>query len=82
MNLVLALVVLAHGVGHVLFLAPTIRMTNWADQTGHSWVLTPILGDTATQLIGGIIWIATIGLFVTGVGGFLSGQDWWRARPS
>jgi hypothetical protein len=79
MNVVLALVVLAHGIGHVLFLAPTVRFANWADQTGHSWLVTPLLGDMATQLVGGLIWIATIALFVAGAGGFLGGQDWWRA---
>jgi hypothetical protein len=79
MNVLLALVVLAHGIGHVLFLAPTIRLASWADQSGHSWLMTPLLGDMPTQVVGGAIWIATIGLFVAGVGGFLTGQDWWRA---
>jgi hypothetical protein len=79
MNVLLAIVVLAHGIGHVLFLAPTIRFARWADQTGHSWVLTPSIGDTATQVVGGLVWIATIVLFVGGVGGFMTGQDWWRA---
>jgi hypothetical protein len=78
MNVLLALVVLFHGLGHVLFLGPTIRLANWADQTGHSWLVTPVLGDTATVLVGGTIWIATIALFLGGVGGFLAGQDWWR----
>jgi hypothetical protein len=75
----LAIVVLAHGVGHVLFLAPTIRLANWAGQTGHSWLLTPTGGESVTQVVGGIIWVVTMILFVAGVIGFLTGHDWWRA---
>ena len=75
----LALVVFAHGVGHVLFLAPALGFANWADQTGHSWLLSGVVGDGASRAVATLIWCAVIALFVAGVGGFLSGADWWRA---
>ena len=41
-NLAVATVLFAHGVGHVLFLAPTLRLADWAGQTGYSWALAPV----------------------------------------
>jgi hypothetical protein len=75
----LALVVFAHGVGHILFLGPTLGLGNWADQTGDSWALTGLLGEPATRAIATALWSGVIVLFVAGVGGFLAGTDWWRA---
>jgi hypothetical protein len=74
----LALVVFAHGVGHVLFLGPVLGLGNWADQTGESWILTGPIGEPATRAIATVLWSAVIVLFVAGVGGFLGGTEWWR----
>jgi hypothetical protein len=74
----LALVVFAHGVGHLLFLAPVVGLGNWADQTGESWILTGAIGEPATRAIATALWSAAIVLFVAGVAGFLGGTEWWR----
>jgi hypothetical protein len=74
-----ALVVFAHGVGHLLFLGPVVGLGNWAGQTGHSWILTGALGDGAARAIAAVVWSVVIVLFIAGVGGFLIGADWWRA---
>lgn len=77
-KLILALVVLAHGVGHLLFLAPTTRLADWAGQTGHSWLLSGSVGDMPTRIVGSVLWTAAISLFVAGVGGMTTSQEWWR----
>ena len=77
LKLVLAVVVLFHGIGHLLFLGPTLGVVEWAGQTGHSWALTGVLGDGPTRTVGALIWVATIVLFVAGVAGFLTAQPWW-----
>jgi hypothetical protein len=74
-----ALVVFAHGIGHVLFLGPVLGLGSWAGQTGQSWLLTSLVGDAATRVVATLTWSAVIVLFVAGVGGFLAGTDWWRA---
>jgi hypothetical protein len=79
LKLILAAVVLFHGIGHVLFLGPAIGAVDWAGQTGHSWALTGVLGDGPTRAVGAFLWIATIVLFVIGVAGFLTAQPWWVA---
>lgn len=79
LKLALGIVVLAHGVGHVLFLGPALRIVDWAGQTARSWLLTPVLGDAPARGVAALIWAATIVLFAGGVGGFLADQAWWRA---
>ena len=77
-RIVLAVVVVAHGVGHILFLGPVIGLGAWAEQTGHSCLLTSAIGETPSRAIATLVWTAVIVLFVAGVGGFLAGAEWWR----
>ena len=56
----LALVVFAHGVGHLLFLAPAVGLGNWAEQTGESWALTGAIGEAATRVIATVLRSAVI----------------------
>ena len=79
LRIVVAIVVFAHGVGHILFLAPAAGLGAWADQTGHSWLLSATLGEGPAKTVATLLWSAVIVLFVAGVGGFLMGTDWWRA---
>jgi hypothetical protein len=79
LKLILIAVVAAHAIGHVLFLGPGLRLATWADQTGHSWVLSAPLGDALTRGVAGFIWSATIVLFLFGVIGYATDQEWWRA---
>jgi hypothetical protein len=78
LKLLIATIVLAHGVGHLLFLAPTLRIAAWAGQSGHSWALAPLIGDGLARATGGLIWVSAIGLFVAAVGGFVLDAEWWR----
>ena len=77
-TLVIAVVVLAHGLGHVLFLGPALRLVDWAGQTSHSWALTATLGDVPARGIAALIWTAAIVLFTAGVAGFVTDHEWWR----
>lgn len=75
---ILAGLVLAHGIGHLLFLAPAAGIASWAGQTGQSWILTPAIGDGPARAVATLVWVATIALFVAGVAGFVTDQAWWR----
>jgi broad specificity polyphosphatase/5'/3'-nucleotidase SurE len=79
LKLAVIVVLLAHAVGHVLFLVPSLRLADWAGQTAHSWALTGTVGDTVARGIAAFVWTATIFLFVAGVAALATGQDWWRA---
>jgi len=76
-RVVVALVIMVHGIGHVLFLAPCLGITQWG-QSAHSWLLTKTLGDVATQVIGSLLWLVVIAGFVAAGIGLLGQYAWWR----
>lgn len=73
----LALVVMAHGVGHVLLLVPFLGIAQWG-QSAHSWLLTGALGDTLTRIIGSLLWLAVVFGFAAAGVGLLGQHLWWR----
>jgi hypothetical protein len=74
---ILAIVVMTHGVGHVLFAVPCLGIAQWGQST-HSWLLTRGLGDTLTRAIGTLIWLAVIAAFTAAGVGLLGQHTWWR----
>lgn len=74
LKLLLALVVGAHGIGHVLFLVPLLGVADWGQST-RSW----LLGEGwPARGVGSLLWLAAIVGFVAVVVGFWSGAAWWR----
>ncbi|MBZ0280191.1 MAG: hypothetical protein K8L97_05590 [Anaerolineae bacterium] len=72
---VLALVIGAHGIGHILFLVPLLGIADWG-QSARSWLLT---GESSARLVGSLLWVvATIG-FCVAVFGLWSQLPWWRS---
>jgi hypothetical protein len=77
----IALVLLAHGIGHTIGIMQTLRLTTvnpgW---NGDSWLLTGIAGSTVTNAVGIALWTAAMLGFVLAAGvvvGWLP-ADWWR----
>ena len=57
----IALVLLAHGIGHSMGLLQIFKVASVNPQwNGDSWLLTGTLGTTATQAVGGVVWTAAI----------------------
>jgi hypothetical protein len=78
LRIILAIIVGAHGIGHVLFLVPSLGLATWGQST-QSWLLTNALGDTLTRLIGATIWlVGTIG-FCAATFGIFTQTEWWRS---
>lgn len=76
-RIVLAVVVGAHGIGHVLFLMPLLGIAEW-EQSGRSWLLGRIGGDVVTRIVGSLIWLLAIAGFVAVAVGLLGQLSWWR----
>jgi hypothetical protein len=76
-RIVLAVVIGAHGLGHVLFLVSCLGLANWGQST-RSWLLTSLAGDRVTCAIGNMLWVAAIAGFMAAAVGILSQQEWWR----
>jgi hypothetical protein len=70
----LALVVGAHGIGHLLFLVSLLGIADW-DQSTRSW----LLGDAwLAKGLGAFLWLAATAGFIAVAVGFLGENDWWR----
>lgn len=74
LRLVLAVVVGAHGVGHVLFLVPLLGIAGWGQPT-RSWLLGS--GGLAKG-VGSIVWLLAVVGFTAVAIGFFKMADWWR----
>ena len=74
---IVAIVVFAHGVGHVLF-APMLSGAMKLDASGHSWLLTGILGDGPTRAVASVAAAVVTAAFVVAAGGVVLQAGWWR----
>ena len=60
-KIVIALVLLAHGIGHSLGLLQVFKVaTVNPEWNGDSWLLTCVLGATTSHVIGAVLWSAAI----------------------
>lgn len=73
-RLILAIVIGAHGVGHVLFLVPLLGVADWGQST-RSW----LLGDGwLARGTGTLVWLVALGGFTAVAIGLYRMTDWWR----
>jgi hypothetical protein len=79
-NVLVAIVLVAHGIGHVLGPFQVLKVTRvnptW---TGDSWLLTSAAGQSASNVIGMVLWIAALLGFVAAAAvviGWLP-ASWW-----
>lgn len=74
LRIVLAVVVAAHGIGHILFLMPLVSSTTWG-QSAQSW----LLGDGGlAKGLGALIWLVALVGFVAAAFGIFRETDWWQ----
>jgi hypothetical protein len=76
------LVLVIHGIGHSMALFPALNISS--NETWHhrSWLLSGLMGDTASRVIIVILFgVAIIGFIAAGLGvfGWLVPHDSWRA---
>jgi hypothetical protein len=81
LRIVLALVLLGHGIGHSMGLMQALKVATVNPQWhGDSWILTGIAGTTVTQAVGAVLWTAAIVGFAA-VAGVVIGwlpATWWQ----
>ncbi len=77
-KVVIAGVLGAHGLGHVLGWTPAAGLARFEGVSSGSWVLTGLAGDGVARMLAiGLFAIPTAG-FVIAAAGILLGQPWWR----
>lgn len=71
--------VILHGLVHLWYVTLSARLVEYKPDmgwTGESWLLTDLIGDSATRaLASGLYALAAIGFVVGGIG-LLAQQDW------
>ena len=74
LRIILAIVVGAHGIGHILFLMPLVSSTDWG-QSAQSWLLGS--GGVA-KIIGIVIWLVALSGFLAAAFGIFRETTWWQ----
>ncbi len=74
---VIGLAVIAHGLGHVLFM-PLFAGTMNLQASGHSWLLSGILGDEPVKWLGTLVASVALVIFVAAGVGLIGQMSWWR----
>lgn len=77
-RLVVAGVLGAHGVGHVLGWMPAWGIARFEGLSSHSWIVSGIAGEGAARLLAGAVFLVPTAGFVAAAIGLLTGQPWWR----
>jgi len=77
-RLVAAVVLGAHGIGHVLGWLPAWGLASFEGVASQSWLVSAIAGENASRLIAGIVFLVPTVGFVIAAAGLLTGQPWWR----
>jgi hypothetical protein len=74
LRLVLAIVIGAHGIGHILFLVPLLGIADWGQST-QSWLLG---AGSPARLIGSLLWLVATAGFIAVAVGLFGDTAWWR----
>jgi hypothetical protein len=77
-RIVIAGVLGAHGVGHLLGWMPALGIVRFEGTAGGSWLLSGFAGEDATRLVAAALFVVPTVGFVAAAGGLLLGQPWWR----
>lgn len=77
-RLVVAGVIGAHGVGHMLGWLPAWGIARFEGMSSHSWLLSGAFGEGGARVSAGILFIVPTLGFVAAAAGLLAGQAWWR----
>jgi hypothetical protein len=68
LQIAIAIVVIAHGLGHVLGTFPSFGLKLGETHSSSSWLLADLLGDATARSIGTALWsLATNALFWSGL---------------
>lgn len=80
-GIIIALVLFVHGIGHTMGLIPILGIAGTETWHAQSWLLTGLIGDTVSRIIGFILFAAGLIGFVgaaLSLMDWLVPHDWWR----
>ncbi len=81
LGIIIALVLFLHGIGHAMGLIPILGLGGTETWNAQSWLLTGLIGDTFSRIIGFALFGAALAGFVgaaLGLMDWLVPHDWWQ----
>ena len=81
LRIIIAIVLIAHGIGHVMGIMTAAGMKLSDSTSSDSWLLTRFLGDAIPRILSVIIWgLAMVGFVAAGLGllNFLIPFESWQ----
>ena len=70
-QIVVPLVIILHGVGHIMGILTAANVVSTDTWHSRSWLLTNALGDTTARMIALVLWIiCVVGFIAAGAGAF------------
>jgi hypothetical protein len=78
---IIAAVLFIHGIGHFMGVMPALHMVDVKGWNSHSWLLTPLIGETASRILSAILFLAALVGFIVATLALLDWlvpHDWWR----
>ena len=81
LRIIIGLVLLVHGIGHIMAFLPALNITSTDKWHHRSWLLTPLIGDNASRVISIILFGAAFFGFIAAalaLFGWLVPHEMWR----
>jgi hypothetical protein len=81
LRIIIVLVLFVHGIGHVMGILPMLGLSTIETWNARSWLLTDLLGDTITRVIGFMLFAAALIGFLgatLGLMNWLVPHKWWQ----
>jgi hypothetical protein len=81
LRIIVAVLLFIHGIGHFVGVLPALQLVHVKGWNSHSWLLTPILGETLSRILSIVLFLASLVGFVASalaLLGWLVPHDWWR----
>jgi hypothetical protein len=81
LRFVIAAVLFIHGIGHFMGVMPALQLVDVKGWSSHSWLLTPLIGQTASRIASAVLFLAALAGFILATLALLDWlvpHDWWR----
>ncbi|MGB3717288.1 MAG: hypothetical protein WA996_22930 [Candidatus Promineifilaceae bacterium] len=82
LRFIIAAVFFVHGLGNVLGIMAALQLSTLDSWSSRSWLLTGLIGDTASRVISFVLFLAALIGFVRAalaLMGWLLPHEWWRS---
>ena len=81
LRIIIAAVLFIHGIGHFMGVMPALRLVDVKGWNSRSWLLTPLIGETASRMLSIVLFLAALVGFVAAalaLVGWLVPHESWR----